>query len=83
MEILRRIFVIFLDLSLLVGPTRGQETIHKFGLEAQTGWIIPHNSELWDIASTRPLSLRICSQWMKTSFDPRILFGESFPVWKI
>jgi hypothetical protein len=67
MESLRRIFVIFLVSSLLVLPTMGQDTVHKFGLEAQTGWIIPHNSELRDIASSRPFSLGISAQWMKTS----------------
>lgn len=67
MESLRRIFVVFLVFSLLVGPTLGQDTVHKFGLEAQAGWIIPHNSELRDIASNRPISFGISSQWMKTS----------------
>lgn len=75
--------MIFLGLSLLVVPTMGQDMVHKFGLEAQTGWIIPHNSELRDIASSRPISFGISPQWMKTSFDPRDFFRKSFPVWKI
>jgi hypothetical protein len=67
MESVRRIFIIFGILALFTIPAVGQINIHRFGLDTHTGWIIPHNSELKDIASSRPFSFGISSQWMKTS----------------
>jgi hypothetical protein len=36
-------------------------------MEFQSGWIIPHNPELREIASSRPFSFGLSSQWMRTS----------------
>lgn len=67
MDMASRVSVFFLAFVVFSVSVEAQTSIHRFGLETQTGWIIPHNSELRDIASSRPISLGISSQWMKTS----------------
>lgn len=67
MDMASRVSVLFLAFVVIAVSVEAQTTIHRFGLETQTGWIIPHNSELRDIASSRPVSFKISSQWMKTS----------------
>lgn len=49
------------------GNSIAQETSHRLGMESQVGWIIPHNPELREIASSRPVSFSFSSQWMRTS----------------
>ncbi len=67
MEISNKTILFILGFSLWAISSRGQTSTHRFGLESQTGRIIPHNSELRDIASSHPISFGISSQWMKTS----------------
>ena len=66
-QILKKAVFIFLILSFLTVIAEAQVSSHKIGLESQYGWIIAHNPELQDLASSRPISLNLSSQWMRTT----------------
>jgi hypothetical protein len=59
--------LLYLLLSFLAIHTKAQVSSHRITLGSQYGWIIPHNSELREIASSHPISINLSSQWMRTS----------------
>ncbi|MHA7130878.1 acyloxyacyl hydrolase [Algoriphagus namhaensis] len=44
-----------------------QNSVERFGLETQYGWILAHNPELAEVAKSNPVSLGLSAQWMRTS----------------
>ncbi|MCL6259611.1 acyloxyacyl hydrolase [Aquiflexum sp. TKW24L] len=64
---MKKAALIFLILSFWAVNAEAQVSSHKIGLESQYGWIIPHNPELQDLASSRPISLNLSTQWMRST----------------
>lgn len=58
---------LLLFVFLVTFGVKGQESNQRLSIESQYGWIIPHNPELREIASSRPVSFAFSSQWMRTS----------------
>lgn len=64
---MRKLLGLIFLLSFVTTFANAQNSVERFGVESQYGWILAHNPELEEIAQSNPVSLGFSAQWMQST----------------